>query len=71
MVRTGSWLEAALEKHRLIFIVEDDEPFREFHVKAHDGAGLHAEAFPSAADFLASPLLAETACLVADVRCLE
>ena len=30
--------------------------------------GYSVEAFPSAASFLASPLLAETACLVADVH---
>ena len=30
--------------------------------------GYAAEAFPSATDFLASPLLPETACLVADVH---
>jgi len=30
--------------------------------------GFIAEAFPSAADFLASPRLAETACLIADVH---
>jgi FixJ family two-component response regulator len=30
--------------------------------------GHFVEAFPSAADFLASPLLAETACLIADVH---
>jgi FixJ family two-component response regulator len=30
--------------------------------------GYTVESFPSAANFLASPLLAETACLVADVH---
>ena len=30
--------------------------------------GYSVEAFPSAADFLASPRLAETACLIADVH---
>jgi len=30
--------------------------------------GYNVEAFPSAANFLASPLLAETACLVTDVH---
>jgi FixJ family two-component response regulator len=30
--------------------------------------GYHAEAFASAADFLASPRLGETACLIADVH---
>ena len=31
-------------------------------------AGFTVEVFPSAASFLASPLLAETACLIADVH---
>ena len=30
--------------------------------------GYNVEAFPSAADFLASPRLVETACLIADVN---
>ena len=30
--------------------------------------GYDVEAFPSAADFLASSLLAETACLIADIH---
>jgi len=52
----------------LISIVEDDQPFRESMKKLVRLLGYTVEAFPSAADFLASPLLPETACLVADVQ---
>ena len=53
---------------RLISIVEDDEPFRESMIKLVKLLGYTVEAFPSAADFLASRLLPETACLVTDVH---
>ena len=52
----------------LISIVEDDQPFRESMRKLVRALGYTVEAFPSAADFLASPLLAQTACLVTDVQ---
>jgi FixJ family two-component response regulator len=68
MVRTGKLAGAAMAKSRVISIVEDDEPFRESMRKLMTALGYTAEAFPSAANFLASPLLAETACLVADVQ---
>jgi FixJ family two-component response regulator len=57
-----------MSKRILISIVEDDEPFRESMKKLVKLLGYTVEAFPSAADFLASPLLPETACLVADVQ---
>ena len=57
-----------MAKRRLISIVEDDEPFRESMRKLMTALGYTAEAFPSATNFLGSPLLAETACLVADVQ---
>ena len=53
---------------RLISIVEDDEPFRESMRKLMTVLGYTVEVFPSARDFLASPLLAATACLVSDVQ---
>ena len=53
---------------RLISIVDDDEPFRESMRKLVMLLGYTVEAFPSAADFLASRHLPETACLVADVH---
>jgi FixJ family two-component response regulator len=61
-------VEAAMPQHPLISIVEDDQPFRESMRKLITLLGYTVEAFSSAADFLASPLLPETACLVADVQ---
>jgi FixJ family two-component response regulator len=52
----------------LISVVEDDEPFRESMRKLVTALGYAVEAFPSAANFLASPRLGETACLVTDVQ---
>ena len=52
----------------LISIVDDDEFFRESMRKLVVLLGYTAEAFPSAADFLESRFLSETACLVADVH---
>ena len=60
--------ESAMAKPELISIVEDDEPFRESMRKLMTALGYTTEAFPSAASFLASPRLAETACLVTDVQ---
>ena len=57
-----------MPQHTLISIVEDDQPFRESMRKLVKLLGYTVEAFPSAADFLASPVIAETACLVADVQ---
>ena len=53
---------------RLISIVDDDQPYRESMRKLIMLLGYTVEAFPSAADFLASRHLPETACLVADVH---
>ena len=52
----------------LISIVDDDQPFRESMRKLVSLLGYTVEAFQSAADFLESDLLPETACLVADVH---
>ena len=57
-----------MPQHSLISIVEDDQLFRESMRKLLMSLGYTVEAFPSAADFLASPLLPETGCLVADVQ---
>ena len=57
-----------MSKRSLISIVEDDQPFRDSMRKLVTLLGYTVEAFPSAADFLGSPLLPETACLVADVQ---
>src|ERR1700757_4115834 len=52
----------------LVSIVDDNQPFRESLRKLVILFGYTVEAFPSAADFLASRLLRETACLVTDVQ---
>ena len=52
----------------LISIVDDDQPYRESIRKLILLLGYTVEAFPSAADFLASRALPETACLVTDVN---
>ena len=57
-----------MPQHPLISIVEDDQPFRESMRKLMTALGYTVEVFPSATDFLASPLLTATACLVSDVQ---
>ena len=57
-----------MTKKLLVSVVEDDQFFRESMRRLMRSLGYIAEAFPSAADFLASPRLAETACLIADVH---
>jgi FixJ family two-component response regulator len=61
-------MEAAMLNRALISIVDDDQPFRESMRDVVMLLGYTVEAFPSAADFLGSGLLPETACLVADVQ---
>ena len=53
---------------RLISIVDDNQPFRESMRRLVILLGYTVEAFSSAADFLASRLLPETACLIADIN---
>jgi FixJ family two-component response regulator len=57
-----------MPRPELISVVEDDQPFRESMRKLITSLGYTVEAFPSAASFLASPMLAQTACLVTDVN---
>jgi len=57
-----------MSNRTLISIVDDDEPYRESMRTLVMLLGYTVEAFPSAADFLASHLLPETACLIADVH---
>ncbi|MDH2380823.1 response regulator [Bradyrhizobium sp. CER78] len=61
-------MEAAMLNRALISIVDDDQTFRESMYQLVMSLGYTVEAFPSAADFLASRLLRETACLVTDVQ---
>lgn len=55
-----------MPKAPLISIVEDDELFRESMRRLLRSLGYTVEAFPSAASFLASCSLDETACLITD-----
>ena len=55
-------------KKPLVSVVEDDRYFRESMGRLMRSLGYSVEAFPSAADFLASVRAAETACLIADVH---
>src|SRR5271170_8407920 len=57
-----------MAKTSLISVVDDDRYFRESMQRLMRSLAYTAEAFASAADFLASPRLAETICLVADVH---
>src|ERR1700726_3888722 len=57
-----------MPKPSLVSVVEDDQHFRESMRRLLRSLGYPVEAFPSAADFLASPRLVETACLIADVN---
>ena len=57
-----------MSNSRLISIVDDDQPFRESMRRLVMLLGYTVEAFSSAADFLASRLLPETACLIADIN---
>ena len=57
-----------MTKRPFISIVDDDQPFRESMRRITISLGYSVEAFPSPAEFLASPLLAHTDCLIADVN---
>jgi FixJ family two-component response regulator len=55
-------------KKLLVSVVEDDRSFRDSMRRLMRSLGYAVEAFPSAADFLGSPRLAETACLITDIH---
>ena len=55
-------------KKLLVSVVDDDRFFRESMRRLMRSLAYTAEAFASAAEFLASPRLHETACLIADVN---
>ena len=57
-----------MSKAPLIAIVEDDEFFRDSMRRLMRSLGYTVEAFPSAANFLASRRLKGTACLIADIH---
>src|SRR5246127_1259400 len=55
-------------KKPLVSVVEDDRFFRESMRRLMRSMGFMVDVFPSAADFLASPCMGDTACLIADVH---
>jgi FixJ family two-component response regulator len=57
-----------MPKRSLVSVVEDDQFFRESMRRLMRSLGHRVETFASPADFLASPHLGETACLIADVN---
>ena len=57
-----------MSKRSLISIVDDDLAFGDSMRRLLKSLGYTVAVFPSAAQFLASPKLAATACLVADVQ---
>jgi FixJ family two-component response regulator len=57
-----------MPKALLVTVVEDDRFFRESMRRLMRSLGYAVEIFSSATDFLASPRLVETACLIADVN---
>jgi len=52
----------------LVSVVEDDPFFRQSMRRLMRSLGYPVEVFSSAADFLASPRLLETTCLISDVQ---
>ena len=68
MAGLGETPESRMPKALLIAVVDDDWFFRDSMRSLMKSLGYTVEAFSSAADFLASPHLIETACLIADVH---
>jgi FixJ family two-component response regulator len=57
-----------MAKTSLVSVVEDDRYFRDSMRRLMGSLGYNVEAFSSAANFLASPRLIETTCLIVDVH---
>ena len=55
-------------KKVMVSVVDDDRFFRESMCRLMRSLGYTVDIFSSAADFLASPRLAETACLITDIH---
>jgi FixJ family two-component response regulator len=68
VVAANKPLEAVLSEQSLISVVDDDQSFRDSMRRLLKSLGYPVAMFPSAGEFLASPKLAATACLVADVH---
>jgi FixJ family two-component response regulator len=56
------------QTRKLIAIVDDDEAIQDSLRDLMEAAGLVAQCFSSAEEFLASDLRAQTACLIVDIR---
>ncbi len=61
-------LEVILFEQSQISVVDDDQSFRDSMRRLLKSLDYAVAVFPSAAEFLVSPKLAATACLVADVH---
>jgi FixJ family two-component response regulator len=59
---------ASTNANALISIVNDDESVREALEGLIESLGFRVRAFQSALDFLASPDIADTSCMIADVH---
>ena len=57
-----------MSKQSMISVVDDDQSFRDSMRRLLKSLGYPVAVFPSAAEFLASPKLAVTCCLVADIH---
>jgi FixJ family two-component response regulator len=68
VVAASKPLEAVLSEQSLISVVDDDQSFRDSMRRLLKSLGYPVAVFPSAGEFLASPKLAATACLIADVH---
>jgi FixJ family two-component response regulator len=60
-----------MSKSLLVSVVEDDGSFRESMSMLLCSFGYSVEVFASAVDFLTSPRISDTACLIADVNMPE
>jgi FixJ family two-component response regulator len=60
--------ERRLRKEPLISIVDDDQFVRDSLKRLMKSSGYMVAAYPSAGDFLKSPQVEETSCLIADVH---
>jgi len=68
MTELGETPESLMPNALLIAVVDDDWLFRDSMRSLLKSLGYTVEAFSSAADFLASPHLIGTGCLIADVQ---
>jgi FixJ family two-component response regulator len=57
-----------MNPNALISIVDDDQSVREAVEGLIETLGFRVNAFPSALDFLASPAMADTSCVIVDVH---